>query len=83
MGTFGTLSGPDIKLNLQSLYTKQIKLIGSTGGNRKELEEVIDMAANKQLKVKVWKKSKLDNVTEAIEALSAKERDGRILLDIT
>jgi D-arabinose 1-dehydrogenase-like Zn-dependent alcohol dehydrogenase len=44
---------------------------------------VIDMAANKQLKVKVWKKSKLDNVTEAIEALSAKERDGRILLDIT
>jgi D-arabinose 1-dehydrogenase-like Zn-dependent alcohol dehydrogenase len=56
MGTFGTLSGPDIKLNLQSLYTKQIKLIGSTGGNRKELEEVIDMAANNQLKVKVWKK---------------------------
>jgi D-arabinose 1-dehydrogenase-like Zn-dependent alcohol dehydrogenase len=83
MGTFGTLSGPDIKLNLQSLYTKQIKLIGSTGGNRKELEEVIDMAANNQLKVKVWKKFKLDNVTEAIEALSAKERDGRILLDIT
>jgi len=81
--TFGTLSGPDIKLNLQSLYTKQIKLIGSTGGNRKELEEVIDMAANNQLKVKVWKKFKLDNVTEAIEALSAKERDGRILLDIT
>jgi D-arabinose 1-dehydrogenase-like Zn-dependent alcohol dehydrogenase len=75
MGTFGTLSGPDIKLNLQSLYTKQIKLIGSTGGNRKELEEVIDMAANNQLKVKVWKKFKLDNVTEAIEALSAKERD--------
>ena len=83
MGTFGTLSGSDIKLNLQSLYTKQIKLIGSTGGNRKELEEVIDMAANNQLKVKVWKKFKLDNVTEAIEALSAKERDGRILLDIT
>ena len=83
MGTFGTLSGPDIKLNLQSLYTKQIKLIGSTGGNRKELEEIIDMAANNQLKVKVWKRFKLDNVTEAIEALSAKERDGRILLDIT
>jgi D-arabinose 1-dehydrogenase-like Zn-dependent alcohol dehydrogenase len=41
------------------------------------------MAANNQLKVKVWKKFKLDNVTEAIEALSAKERDGRILLDIT
>ena len=48
--TFGTLSGPDIKLNLQSLYTKQIKLIGSTGGTRRELQEVIDMAANKETK---------------------------------
>ena len=80
--TFGTLSGPDIKLNLQSLYTRQIKLIGSTGGSRKELQEVIDIAANKEIRVKVWKKFKLDNVKEAIEALSAKERDGRILLEI-
>jgi D-arabinose 1-dehydrogenase-like Zn-dependent alcohol dehydrogenase len=59
-----------------------MKLIGSTGGNRKELQEVIDMAANKEIRVKVWKKFKLDNVKEAIEALSAKERDGRILLEI-
>ena len=81
--TFGTLSGPDIKLNLQSLYTRQIKLIGSTGGTRRELQEVIDMAANKEIRVKVWKKLKLDNVKEAIEALSAKERDGRILLKIS
>jgi NADPH:quinone reductase-like Zn-dependent oxidoreductase len=80
--TFGTLSGPDIKLNLQSLYTKQIKLIGSTGGSRGEMQEVIDMATSKQLKVKVWKKFKLDNVKEAIQALSSKQRDGRILLDI-
>jgi NADPH:quinone reductase-like Zn-dependent oxidoreductase len=80
--TFGTLSGPDIKLNLQSLYTKQIKLVGSTGGTRRELQDIIDMAANKELKVKVWKKYKLDNVKEAIESLSANERDGRILLDI-
>jgi NADPH:quinone reductase-like Zn-dependent oxidoreductase len=58
--TFGTLSGPHIKLNLQSLYTRQIKLIGSTGGTRKELQEVIDMAANNELKVKIWKKYKLD-----------------------
>jgi NADPH:quinone reductase-like Zn-dependent oxidoreductase len=80
--TFGTLSGPDVKLNLQSLYTKQIKLIGSTGGTRREMQEVIDMATSKQLKVKVWKKFKLDNVKEAIQALSSKQRDGRILLEI-
>jgi D-arabinose 1-dehydrogenase-like Zn-dependent alcohol dehydrogenase len=41
------------------------------------------MAANKELRVKVWKKFKLDNVKEAVEALSSKDRDGRILLEIT
>jgi len=49
----------------------------------RELQEVIDMAANKEIRVKVWKKLKLDNAKEAIEALSARERNGRILLEIT
>ncbi len=33
---FGGLTGADVKLNVQSLYSKQIKLIGSTGDTRKE-----------------------------------------------
>ena len=74
------MTGADVKLNVQALYSKQIKLIGSTGGTRKELKELIDMS--KQLKVKVWKKFKLEDVREALQALFAKERDGRILLNI-
>ena len=77
---FGGLTGADVKLNVQSLYSKQIKLIGSTGGTRKELQELIDMS--NELKVKVWKKFKLEDVREALQALFAKERDGRILLNI-
>jgi D-arabinose 1-dehydrogenase-like Zn-dependent alcohol dehydrogenase len=75
------LTGADVKLNVQALYSKQIKLIGSTGGTRKELQELIDMSS-KELKVKVWKKFKLEDVREALQALFAKERDGRILLNI-
>ncbi len=78
---FGGLTGADVKLNVQSLYSKQIKLIGSTGGTRKELQELIDMS--KELKVKVWKKFKLEDVREALQALFAKERDGRVLLNIS
>ena len=78
---FGGLTGADVKLNVQSLYSKQIKLIGSTGGTRKELQELIDMS--NELKVKVWKKFKLEDVREALQALFAKERDGRILLNIS
>jgi D-arabinose 1-dehydrogenase-like Zn-dependent alcohol dehydrogenase len=75
------LTGADVKLNVQALYSKQIKLIGSTGGTRKELQELIDMSS-KELKVKVWKRFKLEDVREALQALFAKERDGRILLNI-
>lgn len=79
---FGGLTGADVKLNVQALYSKQIKLIGSTGGTRKELQELIDISSSKQLKVRVWKKFNLEDVKEALQSLFAKERDGRILLDM-
>jgi NADPH:quinone reductase-like Zn-dependent oxidoreductase len=77
---FGGLTGADVKLNVQSLYSKQIKLVGSTGGTRKEFREIINMS--KDLKVRVWKRFKLEDAKEALQALFSKERDGRILLDI-
>jgi NADPH:quinone reductase-like Zn-dependent oxidoreductase len=79
--TFGVLTGADVKLNLQSLYTKQIKLIGTTGGSRKEFKEIIDNS--KELKIKVWKKFKLEEAKEALQALFEKEREGRIMLNIS
>jgi NADPH:quinone reductase-like Zn-dependent oxidoreductase len=79
---FGGLTGAEVQLNVQSLYSKQIKLIGSTGGTRKELQELVN-TSSKQLKVRVWKKFKLEDVKEALQALFAKERDGRILLYVT
>jgi NADPH:quinone reductase-like Zn-dependent oxidoreductase len=81
--TFGGLSGADVKLNVRALYTNQIKLIGSTGGTRKEIQELIDIASKEGLKVKVWKKFKLEDLKEALKALFAKERSGRILLEVS
>jgi D-arabinose 1-dehydrogenase-like Zn-dependent alcohol dehydrogenase len=78
--TFGGLTGAEVKLNIQSLYCKQIKLIGCNGSTKKEFEDVIDMS--KELKVRVWKRFKLEDAKEALQALFAKKRDGRILLDI-
>ncbi len=78
---FGGLTGAEVKLNVQTLYSKQIKLIGSTGGTRKDLEELIDMS--NQLKVRVWKKYELEGTKEALEALFSKDRAGRILLNVS
>jgi len=60
--TFGGLTGADVKLNIQSLYSKQVRLIGPTGGTRKEITELIDMS--KELKTRVWKKFMLDEAKE-------------------
>jgi D-arabinose 1-dehydrogenase-like Zn-dependent alcohol dehydrogenase len=70
-----------VKLNIQSLYSKQVRLIGSTGGTRKEITELIDMS--KELKTRAWKKFMLDEAKEALQALFDKERDGRILLKVS
>src|ERR687891_1378885 len=51
---FGGLTGADVKLNVQALYSKQIKLIGSTGGTRKEIKKIINISSSK-LKVRLWK----------------------------
>jgi NADPH:quinone reductase-like Zn-dependent oxidoreductase len=78
--TFGGLTGADVKLNVQSLYLRQVKLIGSTGGTRKQLKDILGMS--NELKIKVWKRFKLEETKEALQALFAKERDGRVLIDV-
>lgn len=79
--TFGGLTGPGVNLDIQSLFSKQIKLIGSTGGTQAQLKELIDSLA-KELKVKIWKRFGLEDAREAIQALSSKDRAGRIVLDV-
>jgi len=79
--TFGGLTDADVKLNNQSLYSKQVRLKGSTGSTRKEITELIDMS--KELKTRVWKKFMFYEAKEALQALFGKERDGRILLKVS
>ena len=77
--SFGVLTGKNVPLDLSSLYSKQLRLIGSTGGTMKEFVELVANA--KKYKVRVWKKFGLDEGAEAIRAIRSKERDGRIMLE--
>ena len=81
MVSFGGLTGADVKLNVQALYSKQIKLIGSHGGTRRELKDLIDN--HDKIRIKAWKRFDLDNIQEALQALFSKERSGRIFLDVS
>lgn len=76
---FGSLTGRNGQLPLGDAYGKQWTIIGSTGGTKAELSEIISFA--KDLRLKMWKKFSLDEGVEALNALGTKERDGRILIE--
>jgi NADPH:quinone reductase-like Zn-dependent oxidoreductase len=46
------------------------------------MRQGIDTLSSKQLKVRIWKKFNLEDAKEALQSLFAKERDGRILLEV-
>jgi len=77
---FGTLTGGNINLDLASLYGKHVKLVGTTGGSRKELIELIELC--RECKVKVWKTYKLEEGVDALKEEMGSNRDGRIMIKI-
>jgi D-arabinose 1-dehydrogenase-like Zn-dependent alcohol dehydrogenase len=76
---FGTMTGSKVDLDLGMIYNKQVRIIGTTGGTRKEMQELIDVADT--LKLRIWKKFRLEEILNALKSLSSEERDGRILVE--
>lgn len=78
--TFGALTGDEVRVPIRTLYSKQFRIIGSTGGTRKEFLDVIKLA--NKFKLKIWRKYSLDNGVEALMNLFSKDRDGKIMIAI-
>lgn len=78
---FGGLTGSSVNVNLSQIYGAHIKLIGTTGGNRSEIMEILNIC--RDCRVKVWKIYPLEQGKEALKALFDPSRDGRILLKIS
>lgn len=78
--TFGVQTGRESKLDIGNLYTKEMRIIGSTGGNRKELKELIRMSIREKFKVGTASKMKLYDLKEAMSLFETKV-GGRIILE--
>jgi NADPH:quinone reductase-like Zn-dependent oxidoreductase len=77
---FGALTGAQASIPLREVYSKQVKIIGSTGGTREEMRKIVNISSD--LKVKVWRKFKLEEGVEALRALFSDERQGRVMIEI-
>ncbi|BCU67636.1 alcohol dehydrogenase [Sulfolobales archaeon HS-7] len=78
--TFGTLTGSNVSVQLNTIYSKHISLFGTTGGNRKELQELTSLS--RKMKVKVGKVFSLEEGKEALKYLMAGDRDGRAIIKV-
>ena len=77
---FGTLSGNMVGIDFNEMYSKQTRIIGSTGGTIDEFGELVSNAA--AYKLRVWKKVGLEEVKSALESLESPEREGRLLVEM-
>jgi NADPH:quinone reductase-like Zn-dependent oxidoreductase len=77
---FGALRGSSLSLSATDLYSRELRIVGTTGGTRGEFMRLIDMASRGLLKVKVWRRHRLTEAREALKLLFSRERDGRVML---
>ena len=78
--SFGVQTGRESRLDIGDLYTREIRIIGSTGGNRKELMDLIGLSERKQFKVRIAKKFSLYDLKAAMAFFETKI-GGRIILE--
>ena len=80
MVAFGTETGSNAKIDISQLYSKQLSVLGSTGGSLKQFSEMVDKSNN--LNVKVWKKFNFQDAKEAFEENNNKEKNGRVMISL-
>lgn len=79
--TFGVVNGVSSTINIGSIYTRELKIIGSTGGSRKDFGEILNITENNQFRVKVDRVFSLSDIDPAFRYFSG-DREGRVLLKI-
>ena len=80
MVAFGMETGSNAKIDISQLYSKQLSILGATGGSIKQISEVVNKS--KDLKVKVWKKFNFQETKEAFKENNSGEKDGRIIIEL-
>lgn len=77
----GTTSGMDAHIDLSDLYTRQISIIGSRMGTRREFEQVL--AFIDKSKIKIAKVFGLNEAKEAHEFMEKSGYVGKIVLEVS
>jgi 2-desacetyl-2-hydroxyethyl bacteriochlorophyllide A dehydrogenase len=78
--TCGATTGRGGKVDIGHLYTRQLSLLGSMGGNRLDLEQVLSLADRGLLSPVLDTIYPLEDAAEAHRRMAAREQFGKMLL---
>lgn len=78
--TCGSLTGPDGRVNIWTLFAKELSLIGSYGGSRGELRTVLELASRGALRPVIHAVHPLEEAAAAHRTVEAREQFGKLVL---
>lgn len=78
--TCGATSGPEAALDLRFLFVKQLSVLGSYMGGRRELDQVLKLVAEGKLQPVVDSTFPLKEARQAQERMLSREQFGKIVL---
>jgi len=78
--TCGATTGSDAKFDIRHLFYKQQSILGSTMGNVKSLDKMLEMYKNGKVKPMVDKSFKLRDIQQAHEYLENGKQIGKVLV---
>ncbi len=78
--TCGTTTGSEAGLNLSALFSREIMIIGSYGGTREELKEVLNLTAQGRLNATIERTYPLEEIQAAHERLASRRQFGKLIL---
>jgi len=78
--TCGATTGNEGKVNIWSLFAKEISLIGSYGGTRKDLADVLKLVATGQLKPVVYGTYSLEQIGKVQQLMDSRAQFGKLVI---
>ncbi len=76
----GTTTGSDASINLSTLLARQTMIIGSYGGTKDDVKDVLKLAAEGRMHAIIDRTYPLDEIRAAHERLAARHQFGKIII---
>jgi NADPH:quinone reductase-like Zn-dependent oxidoreductase len=78
--TCGSTTGPEVKLDLRYVFSRELSILGNRMGTRAEFNEIMGLVAGKKLLPQIFKTFPLAEARAALEYMDQRKHFGKIVL---